>query len=199
MNKSRLEAFSDGVFAIAITILVLNITIEDVAYADLSGALIGLLPKIFSYVMSFILIGLYWLGHHFYFERIRQVDGNFVLMNILLLMLISFMPFPTFLLGKYPLGQLPLTLYGCTLIATNAVSFLMLVYIYKNQHLANEHFQNEFYKLQLPLFFSINLMYAAGIVCSFYWPHISYAIYIFVLFFALVSFVGRMNATAKAR
>ena len=110
MNKSRLEAFSDGVFAIAITILVLNITIQDVSYADLPAALLGLVPKITSYVMSFILIGLYWIGHHFYFERIKQVDGNFVLMNIVLLMLISFMPFPTFLLGKYPLGPLQLTL-----------------------------------------------------------------------------------------
>jgi len=197
MNKTRLEAFSDGVFAIAITILVLNITIEDVSYDALPGALVALYPKIFSYVMSFVLIGLYWLGHHFYFERIRFVDGNFVLMNIVLLMLISFMPFPTFLLGKYPLGTIPLALYGCTLLATNLVSFLMILYIYKNRHLANEHFKDEFYKLQLPLFFVINFFYAAGIVCAFFLPHLSYALYLLILVFALVSFVKRMNAAVK--
>jgi len=199
MNKARLEAFSDGVFAIAITILVLNITIEDVPEEGLQGALTALLPKIFSYVMSFMLIGLYWLGHHFYFERIRQVDGNFVLMNIVLLMLISFMPFPTYLLGKYPHGSLPLTLYGSTLIATNVMSFVMIVYINRNRHLANEHFKDEFAKLQVPLFLSINLIYAAGIFCAFSFPRFSYTLYLVVLVFGLVGYVKRMNADVKKK
>lgn len=199
MNKARLETFSDGVFAIVITLLVLSITIPEVDYDHLAEALRSILPKILSYVMSFVLIGLYWIGHHFYFDRVRQVDGNFVWMNILLLLLISFMPFPTYLLGKYPFKQLPLMLYGFNLIATNLVSFLMLLYLYKNRHLANESFKDEFYKTQLPLFAGINITYLIAIVFSWFYPIVSYILYILIIFYGVKSYIRRMNEMLKEK
>lgn len=200
MDKKRLEAFSDGVFAIAITILVLNITVENIEtlrYELLQDALIALWPKIFSYIMTFMLIGLYWLGHHFYFERIKMVDGNIVLMNIIYLMLISFMPFPTFLLGKFPFGELTLTFYGCTLIATNLLSFILILYLHRNPHLVNDYSRDEFYKSQLPLFFWFNLAYIVGIAFAFYVPLVSYILYLTVLLSGIKLYVKRMNAEAK--
>jgi uncharacterized membrane protein len=199
MNKSRLEAFSDGVFSIAITLLVFNITIPDCDYAHLSDTLFTILPKILSYVMTFTLIGLYWIGHHFYLDRIKFVDGNFVWMNMLLLLLICIMPFPTGLLGKFPYGVIPLTMYGVNLIATNVLSFLMLKYIYKNKHLANENFKDEFYQKQLPLFFAINMAYLVAIGFAFFMPAISYVLYIATLVIAIKSYVKRMNSAAKER
>lgn len=193
MNKTRLETFSDGVFAIVITLLVLNITIPDVSYADLPKALLELLPKILSYVMSFVLIGLYWIGHHFYFDRIKQVDGTFVWLNMLLLLSISVMPFPTYLLGKFPYQQLPLMLYGCNLLATNIISFLMLTYIYKNRHLANDLFKNEFYHTQLPFFIGVNSAYLIAIACSWSVPIVSYIIYLINIVVGVRSYIKRMN------
>jgi uncharacterized membrane protein len=199
MNKSRLEAFSDGVFSIAITLLVFNITIPDCDYAHLSENLMKMLPKILSYVMTFTLIGLYWIGHHFYFDRIKMVDGNFVWMNMILLLFICFMPFPTGLLGKFPYGAIPLTLYGLNLIATNIHSFLMLKYLYKHRHLTNDHFKEEFYQTQLPLFFWINVTYITAIVLAFYYPVVSYILYLVTLGVAVKVYVKRMNLAVREK
>jgi uncharacterized membrane protein len=199
MNKSRLEAFSDGVFSIAITLLVFNITIPTCDYAHLRETLIEMLPKILSYVMTFTLIGLYWIGHHFYFERIKFVDGNFVWMNMLLLLLICIMPFPTGLLGKFPYGAIPLTLYGINLIAANVHSFFMLMYLYHHKYLTNENFKDEFYRMQLPLFFWINLTYMVAIAFAFFCPAVSYVLYLATLGVAIKIYVKRMNYAAQAR
>jgi uncharacterized membrane protein len=197
MNKTRLEAFSDGVFAIAITLLVLNISVESVTKPHLAEGLKELLPKIFTYIMSFLLIGLYWIGHHFYSDRIKQVDGTFVLLNILFLLLISFLPFPTSLIGKYPLEALPLTLYGSTLLVTNIISFIMVTYLKNHPHLTHESFHDEFYRQQLPLFFWINLFYVIGIACAFVYPQASYIVYMLMLFFGIKMYVKRMNTMVK--
>ncbi|HTL81726.1 MAG TPA: TMEM175 family protein [Bacteroidia bacterium] len=198
MNKSRLETFSDGVFSIVITLLVLNIAIPTITHYDaLPVTLIQLWPKFLAYIMSFALIGLYWIGHHFYFDRIKLVDGNFVGLNMLLLLLISVMPFPTALLGQFPYGPLPLTIYGINLIVVNLLSFFMLMYLYRHKHLTNEHFKDEFYKLQLPLFFWINLIYAIGIVFAFIYPSVSYVLYIVNLVMGIKIYVKRMNHAAK--
>lgn len=101
MNKTRLEAFSDGVFAIVITLLILEIHLPEVDYSQLGHALIELLPRIFAYVMSFAVIGLYWVGHHQSSLLVKEIDGVFLWLNVLLLLLISFLPFPTALMGRF--------------------------------------------------------------------------------------------------
>jgi uncharacterized membrane protein len=198
MNKARLETFSDGVFAIVITLLILNISIPDVEYEDLWIALNNILPKIFSYIMSFFLIGLYWIGHHLYFDKIQKIDGTFLFLNLILLLLISFLPFPTSLLGKYPNQTLPLVLYGCNLILTNTISFLMLRYVVKNPHLTNEEFQHEFTnanfnKTQLPIFLGFNITFIVAILFAGFFPVVSYALYLGALVSGLVVYIQRMN------
>jgi uncharacterized membrane protein len=198
MNKARLETFSDGVFAIVITLLVLDISIPEVAYKDLWNALYTILPRILSYIMSFFLIGLYWIGHHLYFDKIQKTDGTFLFLNLILLLLISFLPFPTGLLGKYPSQPLPLVLYGCNLILTNTISFLMLRYVVKNPHLTGKEFQHEFArnnfnKTQLPLFATFNIAFVFAIISAFYLPVLSYILYIGALLFGLIVYVKRLN------
>jgi uncharacterized membrane protein len=101
----RTEAFSDGVFAIAITLLVLEIRIP-VAGAtrhgrDLLAALGHLWPSFLGYVLSFLTIGIMWANHHSIFRHVRRADRCFVMLNIVLLMCISFLPFPTAILAQY--------------------------------------------------------------------------------------------------
>src|SRR5262249_34533535 len=101
MTKARLEAFSDGVFAIVITLLILDIRIPEVPYRQLWPALTAAGPRLLAYVMSFLLIGLYWVFHHHGMQRLERTDGVFIWLNILFLLFVSFLPFPTVLLGRY--------------------------------------------------------------------------------------------------
>jgi uncharacterized membrane protein len=99
-STSRVEAFSDGVFAIAITLLVLEIKIEPEQYEHLWRALADEWPAYLAYVTSFFTIGGVWLAHHGLFSRLEAIDPVLMRMNILLLMAVSFLPFPTTLMAE---------------------------------------------------------------------------------------------------
>jgi uncharacterized membrane protein len=102
-GTSRLEAFSDGIFSIAATLLVLDIRVprSEPGAAHLLAALINLWPVYIHYAMSFLYIGIYWANHHCIFKRFRRTDHLFVMLNMLFLMLIALIPFPTALLAEY--------------------------------------------------------------------------------------------------
>jgi uncharacterized membrane protein len=100
-RTGRLEAFSDGVFAIAITLLVLDIGVSATAGQDLGAAIRGLWPSYLAYVASFSTIGAAWLGHNAITEYLDRADPAFVRLNLLLLLIVSFLPFPTRLVAEY--------------------------------------------------------------------------------------------------
>jgi uncharacterized membrane protein len=116
------EAFSDGVFAIAITLLALNIRVPSAASlagGGLPGALLAQWPMYLAFVISFITILIMWASHHNLFTLIRRVDQYFLLINGLLLMLITFVPIPTALLAEYlrhPEGRLAAAVYSGTFV-----------------------------------------------------------------------------------
>ena len=101
MNKQRLEAFTDGVYAIAITLLILDIRIPEVPYSSLGTALAKMLPQMYTYVLSFFVVGLYWIANHRVSRHVKQIDGTIILLNLVWLLFVSVMPFPTALLGRY--------------------------------------------------------------------------------------------------
>jgi uncharacterized membrane protein len=101
MPKSRIEAFSDGVFAIAITLLIIEVRPPDSEAGDLAGDLVSLWPSYAAYVVSFVIIGIIWVNHHEIFEGITAVDRPLLFLNLLLLLTVAFLPFPTALLGEY--------------------------------------------------------------------------------------------------
>ena len=113
---ARIVNFSDGVFAIVITLLILTIQVPDIPPAlvarHLPGRLLALEPKILSYVISFLVVAVYWMAHHRVFRPIRGYDGTLLWLNFLFLMTISFLPFPTSLLGEYGEQQLPVVIYA---------------------------------------------------------------------------------------
>ena len=126
-STSRLEAFSDGVIAIAITLLVLEVGIPHVGERiALSAALRHEWPSYFAYVVSFVTIGVMWWNHHELFEDMTGADHTLMLLNLMLLMCIAFIPFPTALVGEYIRDRnnetTALVVYGCSYIAT-AVAF----------------------------------------------------------------------------
>jgi len=100
VSKGRVEAFSDGVFAVAATVLIFNVTIEKTAPGGLLTALLAAWPKYAAYAASFLTIGVMWINHHGLFERIARMNRQLVFLNLLLLMAIVFLPFPTAVLGN---------------------------------------------------------------------------------------------------
>jgi uncharacterized membrane protein len=97
----RTESFSDGVFAVAITLLVLDLSVHNVAPNGLAAALGRKWPHYITFAVSFLTIGIIWSNHHAMFERIARVDRTLVMLNLLLLMSVTFIPFPTGLLASY--------------------------------------------------------------------------------------------------
>jgi TMEM175 potassium channel family protein len=135
MNKARVESFSDGVFAFSITLLVLGIPIPNLARIEdqqLRSGLINALHQLIPYITSFATIGIIWLNHHAMFHAVERVDHPTLVLNLLLLFVVSFIPFPTAVLGRY--GALPSSafLYGCVLTVLGITYSILSLYILKS-------------------------------------------------------------------
>lgn len=122
MGKGRLEAFSDGVLAIIITIMVLELKIPH--GSDLA-ALRPLIPVFLSYVLSFVFLGIYWNNHHHLLQAIRHVNGRILWANLHLLFWLSLIPFVTGWMGENHFSALPVALYGTVLLCTAIAYFIL--------------------------------------------------------------------------
>jgi uncharacterized membrane protein len=130
MSKGRLEAFSDGVIAIIITIMVLELRVP--RGADLH-ALAPLLPVLLSYLFSFVILGIYWSNHHHLLQAIKQVDGTVLWANLHLLFWLSLVPFVTAWMGENHFGPLPVACYGAVLFCA-AIAYTILTRVLIRLH-----------------------------------------------------------------
>lgn len=131
VGRGRLEAFSDGVFSIVITLLVLDLRLPegDVDSAGyLAWRILALWPQVFGYVLSFLIVGIFWVAHHFIFHHIRRVDRPLLWMNIFFLMALAFLPFPTTLISRHWDLAPSVWAYGGTLCAANLLLNVMWRY-----------------------------------------------------------------------
>ncbi|MCX6606948.1 MAG: TMEM175 family protein [Acidobacteria bacterium] len=122
MPKSRLEAFSDGVLAIIITIMVLELKVP--RGADLA-TLSGLYPVFLSYILSFLYVGIYWNNHHHLFHATRRVTAAVLWANLHLLFWLSLLPFATAWMGQNQFAPLPTALYGVVLLLAGVAYFIL--------------------------------------------------------------------------
>ena len=119
MDKARLEAFSDGVFAIAITLLVLDLHVPEVGSGSLADALGHQWPADVSYIVSFVTIGIIWVNHHNLMRHIRHTDRGLLFLNVFLLMTVAVLPYPTALVSRYartPNATTAALAYGVTMV-----------------------------------------------------------------------------------
>lgn len=122
MTKNRMEAFSDGVIAIIITIMVLELKVpHEVSLA----ALKPLLPVLLSYLMSFVYLGIYWSNHHHLLYAVNHVDGRILWANLHLLFWLSLVPFVTAWMGENHFARAPVALYGSVLLAASIAYYLL--------------------------------------------------------------------------
>lgn len=136
MRLGRIEAFSDGVFAIVVTLLVLELKVpvlkDHASTSELAHHLVELAPKFLSWLISFIIVCKFWLNHHQFLGLARHADYAMVWLNSIFLMGQSFIPFPTALMGEYPTNRLAVSLFGCV-FALNTLLFIALNrYIVRN-------------------------------------------------------------------
>jgi len=130
MGKNRMEAFSDGVLAIIITIMVLEMKVPH--GTDLS-ALQPLLPVFLSYVLSFVYLGIYWNNHHHMLHACHEVSGGVLWANLHLLFWLSLFPFVTGWMGENHFAALPTALYGCVLLMAAVAYYILQLTIVRNQ------------------------------------------------------------------
>ena len=122
MGKGRLEAFSDGVIAIIITIMVLEMKVP---HSTEPAALVPIIPVFFSYLLSFIFVGIYWNNHHHMLHAARKVNGRDLWANLHLLFWLSLIPFVTGWMGENHFAALPVALYGVVLLMCGVAYFAL--------------------------------------------------------------------------
>lgn len=122
MGKNRLEAFSDGVMAIIITIMVLEMKVP---HGETVDALLPLFPVFLSYILSFIYVGIYWNNHHHMLHTVKRVSGSVLWANLHLLFWLSLFPFATGWLGENHFAALPSALYGMVLLMAACAYFIL--------------------------------------------------------------------------
>lgn len=123
----RVANFSDAVFAIALTLLVVSIEVPSVKDAELPDALRELWPQIRSFFIGFTVIAFYWYGHHTFFKTLRAVDGPFMLSNLAYLAVIAFVPFPVALVGEHSGVPVAVALFAVTLATASAMDTVLFV------------------------------------------------------------------------
>jgi len=171
MKKDRLLAFSDGVLAIIITILVLGIS-NPAGYK--MQDLLSLVPNIVSYILSFVYIGLYWNNHHHMWQVANKVNGKILWANLNLLFWISLMPIATNWMGEYPDQSYPVAFFGFILLLSS-IAWFILAHLVKKEEGENSLIYQA-YKNDKKTFLSMTA-YLVGILLSFIMPILSVLIY----------------------
>jgi uncharacterized membrane protein len=166
-DLDRVSAFSDGVFAIAITVLVLSIDIPNVSDKELPDVLDTLIRPVFAYFLSFYVIGVFWFTHHRMWHFIRRVDGRFIAINMVLLSLIALLPFPTDLMGDYGNTVEATSIYAGAVAATGLTSVSLWWYVSKDNRLLREDTPADYTRLALRRGLAVPAVFLLSIPIAF--------------------------------
>ena len=180
MSKSRLEAFSDGVIAIIITIMVLELKVPHGTHLS---ALLPLIPVFLSYVLSFLYLGIYWNNHHHLLHATAQIDGRILWANLHLLFWLSLVPFTTGWMGENHFAAAPSALYGAVLLMAAVAYWILQQLIIASQgpdSLLQQAIGGDWKGKLSPV------LYAAAIPLAFWWQWISLGLYVVVALLWLI-------------
>jgi len=181
LGKNRIEALSDGIFATVMTVLVLSLSVPAITMANVSSELAidleSLLPNVVSYVISFVVIGLYWVGHHAVFHFVKRSNRQLLWLNMLFLLCVGIIPFSTALIGRYPFQQLTTIIYGANLVAASLSLYVLLWYSNANNRLVDKHQDKHLVKLASRRILVGPSVYLIAILLSFVDTRISLALY----------------------
>ena len=183
--KSRLEAFSDGVFAIVITLLVLELKVPHMgraqSNAEVAHVLLMVLPKIFSWVVSFFFVALIWLHHHQIMHMSTATNYRVVWINTFLLLFLSLLPFPTAMMGEYPRQPLVVMIWGLTMAMVTLT--LAILYAYCTRHfLRPEYNAASVRRNVVRSFLAGPTLYFIAAICGLWSVTLAFILYVLVPF-----------------
>ncbi len=204
MKKSetnRIEALTDGVFAIVLTLLVLELSIPVISEAsrshDITRSLMVMWHVYISYVMSFLILGLFWLHHSGLYTYIKHSDGRLAILNLFFLMFVSLIPFSSSLVAHYWDEQISAILYGISWLLPFYMNIAMFSYAAK-AGLLNEEMEPGFIKRERISGLIVSLMLFLGIGLSFISSAISFTLYgLMAIYFLINAFIGKEGLQAK--
>lgn len=184
MPKNRIEALSDGVIAIIITLLVLEIKIPHILLAHeefaLLRAVLNDFPKFIAYALTFMVLSVWWVAHHQFFHSLRHADRKLMWLNNLFLFWICLLPYPTALIGSYPSTRTATILYGLVLTAVATTFSSMRWYASFKAKLFHKHIPDEILHQAFRKSIKSPIFHAVATILAFFCPYISLGIYAFL-------------------
>jgi len=191
LKPNRLESLSDGVLAIAMTLLVIELSVPMLlkinAEEQLKIKLFEMWPKFAAYGLSFLILGIFWFFHHFLFHYIKRSDGRFVWLNILFLMFVALIPFSTALIGEYSIyARLAVMFYGANGFIIMLMLNMMWWYATKNRRLVDKDIREKDIKNVQIRFLLSALLALIAIGLSFINSRFGIAIYIIIVVWAII-------------
>ena len=180
MNSNRLEALGDGIFAIAMTILVLDLMpqVKGHTWKEFAAGLVDIRYGLLCYAISFIVLGIMWFGHRLMFEYIGRTDRYFIFLGVLFYMVVCLVPFSTRLLANNTFEWYAIMAYGVNLSLCNLTLYCQWLYGISKPHMLHREIPAGIKKEAHLQFLLSPVVYAIAIVMSFYIPWISIAIFI---------------------
>ena len=189
MPKGRIEAFSDGVIAVAITLLVLEIKLphpESVSPELLGSALIALFPKLLCYFVAFLFITIWWVAHHQLFQIIRRADRGLLWLNSLFLMCLAFFPFPTALLGEYYAQPFAAVVFGATAFTTGMTFWIMRWYVSVQAKLIDPDIPRELLRNGLRRGAMSPILYGMATIIGWFRPTLALGLFVVIPFYYFI-------------
>ena len=185
ISTTRLENFSDGVFAIILTLLAFQFKVpnfsNDVDIIQNWHELVMMTPRVLGFIFSFLFIGVFWVNHHHLYHAVKETNSALLWYNINFLFWITMLPFAIAMVGDYPQIPLAAVCLGFDLLMTSIAAYLLLHYSYVKSKLVDETLSHESIKDGLNKNLLGIIITIVGILVAFKWVYISYCIYFVVL------------------
>jgi uncharacterized membrane protein len=192
-TKNRVETFSDGIFAIIVTLLILEIKVPHIEHPESVPELLGviglLMPKFVSWVISFLTICIVWVNHHRLFETFKGINIVLFWLNVHLLLWVCFVPFPTALVGDYPHNPLAVAFYGVVMSLIGIAFFITRLYGLRNPLLLKDEINRKVYKKGVVFAFYFGfLFYLAAAALAWVHTYLSFIAYFLAAMYFVFSF-----------
>jgi uncharacterized membrane protein len=197
VSADRLKAIADGVFAVAMTLLVLELVAPEangITNKELNGLLLSMWPKFIAYVLSFLITGMYWLVHHSIFDAIRYYDATLAWINIMFLLLVALIPFTTSLLGEHFLQKTATMIYGVHLLLMFLGGYSLWTYATWKRILVAPDLDPGLITGARRMGYVYFVILSIAIIVAFFVPLISVIIYgVFVLVIIVFTAIGKTD------
>ena len=185
IGKNRIEALSDGIFAIVMTLLILELHVPSLpasaANVEVTAALVTLWPKFLTYVVAFVSLGVFWIAHHIMYHAVRRADRTLLWLNIAFFMFVSLQPFSTSLLNAFPGTLIAPFLFGANLALVGWLLFFQWVYVNSQPGMLAPFVTNEYRSLVQFRMLAVPIATTLTAVVCFWSAGISVAIYLLLL------------------